>query len=270
MGGDLELQGHLANAEAQRALNGADVEAHIRARQRAVECFGESGHRLHELNAALNTGYGWMLLGDAAQAERSFEQAIQVGAAMGVAAAVAMARHNLGLVLSWAGEHERAREEEEAALDFSLEIKDARMECACRTYLARILLAAGRLHEAKEQALGAAALGHEVGPPFAPPADATLAWVLHEEGAFDVALRHAEEAYTYIEEDQQLEEGRALIAAVYGRCLRAAGRESDADAIIKAARAALMERAERISDPGLRDGFLNAIPEHAELCAAGA
>jgi eukaryotic-like serine/threonine-protein kinase len=62
-------------------------------------------------------------------------------------------------------------------------------------------------------------------------------------------------------------EGEALVRLVWAEALAASGRDEPARDALAAARRRLLERSERISDPGRRECFLGKRAVHARTLA---
>jgi tetratricopeptide (TPR) repeat protein len=189
---------------------------------------------------------------------------------MGLSAAAAGARHNLGYVLaSSEPDPERlveARALEERAIEAFEAYGSPRMAGASRMYLAAIAYAAGDLDRAEADARAAVDLLSTV-PPLHPQALATLARVLLARGHAEEALALAGSAIAALGSQSRPESGEARIRLMFAEALAAVGRAAEAASAIAEARAALLARAQKIADPTLRDRFLSAVPDNARTLA---
>jgi hypothetical protein len=77
------------------------------------------------------------------------------------------------------------------------------------------------------------------------------------------ALMAASQAMELLEAMGGVEEGEARIRLSYALALRALDHTERARKAILDARGRLLQRADRIGDPGWRESFLENIPEHA-------
>ncbi|KYF56180.1 hypothetical protein BE04_37575 [Sorangium cellulosum] len=60
-----------------------------------------------------------------------------------------------------------------------------------------------------------------------------------------------------------LEEGESLVRLTVAEALSASGKRAEAMAAIASARAALLARADKLSDPTWRERFLRDVPDNA-------
>ena len=107
----------------------------------------------------------------------------------------------------------------------------------------------------------------EVAPPLRVAAVANLARALLAQGRTGEALPIAREAFATLESLGMIEEGESLVRLVHAEALRAAGLEAEFAVAIAQARAHLLARAAKISDPEWRRRFLTAVPDNAPTFA---
>ncbi|MEI8257004.1 MAG: hypothetical protein WCJ30_15125 [Deltaproteobacteria bacterium] len=134
-----------------------------------------------------------------------------------------------------------------------------------------ILLQAGKLPDARVEA-GRAVDLQVAATPLRPKALATLARAERAMGDLRAAWAAIEEAIRGV---ALVEAGEAEIRPEYVKILLALGEAGAARAAISVARARILERAARISDATVREGFLDRLRHHArtlalarELCAS--
>ncbi|KYF58268.1 hypothetical protein BE04_00845, partial [Sorangium cellulosum] len=137
-----------------------------------------------------------------------------------------------------------------------------RAEGSARTYLARIALLARDFEAAEREARTAAEILQSA-PPLRAAAVAARARALLGLRRFDEGLSAAGEANSMLESFGTLEEGESLVRLTFAESLAANGRHDAAAAAIASARAALLARAERLSDPPWRERFLRDVPDNA-------
>ncbi|HVY44628.1 MAG TPA: hypothetical protein VHB21_02065, partial [Minicystis sp.] len=77
----------------------------------------------------------------------------------------------------------------------------------------------------------------------------------------------ATRAMAIVDEIGAIDAGDGFVRLTHAEALYAAGDIERARARIEAAKARLLERAERIGDAATRDAFLTRIPEHAATLA---
>ena len=249
-------------ARGYRAHVEGDLSALLRSATLAKVEFERAGELRNAVQQVVNGGYAHLELGDHLAAEVAQRAAIEEAERLGLAAVVALAKHNLGLALARRGALDEARAVEREAVVSARALGHSRMECGAKLYLALILAQAGALDAAAleaESALESSAAA----PLLRPKAQAALAHVLLLQGETELALGAARKAQSELEELGTIEEGEGLVRLVYAEALRAAGHDDEARAAIVAARARLEARAAKIGEPGHRESFLANVPENA-------
>jgi len=212
--------------------------------------------------ALSNVGYAWMMLGAWDRAEDALRRAIATAAALRLRRAEAAARHNLGMVLAYRGEHAAGEREELAALQVLASGSDDRLAGASRVYLAMILEMAGDFERAEAIARDAVATLGAL-PPLRSRALAVLARVVLRRGRAVEAERISDEAMRVLEV-AGVEGGARYVHLVRIEALLAVGRRDEADALLRAAKRGIDEAAARIADPELRALFLSS-PDNARI-----
>ncbi len=136
-----------------------------------------------------------------------------------------------------------------------------------RTYLAEILVAAGDFDAAHAEAIRAVEILH-VAPALRVAAQAMVARTLLRLGRTAEATVLARGAAADLAQLGEIEEGEAAVRLVLVDCLDASGAHEEAARMLAQARAWLLARAARISEPSWRTRFMNEVPTNAKLLAS--
>ena len=210
-------------------------------------------------------GYLYAELGDFERAEVALRHALSAAARMGLRELAAAVLHNLGRVLGLRHNLDEARTLEQEAIDSFVEQGEQRLEGVARTYLAEILVAAGDFDAAHAEAIRAVEILHVRAGPA-------------RRGAGDGGA-HAPAPGSYRRGDRaRARRGRGSRAARRDRgrggrrstgASRLPGRErrprGGSVPLLAQARAWLLARAARISEPSWRTRFMNEVPTNAKL-----
>jgi tetratricopeptide (TPR) repeat protein len=259
---DGQVSATIASTHAVRALFDGDLGA---ARERLIEAqdgFEAAGDLRNTCTVQSNLGFVLIELGDYAGAEEALRAALAGAERMGLQDLAAAALQNLGCALGFQGDLEEARRLEQRAIDASRKLGDPRMEGVARMYLARIGLISNDFAAAERAARVAVDL-LQVAPPLRASACAVLARALLGLGRDAEAHASAGDAFATLEALGALEEGETLVRLVYAETLARAGARAELTEVIGEARARLLARAAKISDPALRERFLRAVPDNA-------
>ena len=256
----------LHEVRAVRATVSGDLGVGLDAFQAALAGYQQIGDARNAAATRSNLGFVFAELGDFAAAERALRAAADAVGRMGLHDVGVAVHQNLGRALALGGSLEEARVVEQRALEASIEQGDPRMAGSTRAYLAQIALLAGDFLAA-ERAARASVEALSVAPPLRAGAQAVLARALLAQGRVGEAFEASREAFTQLEEAGSLEEGEAMVRLVHAEVLAARGDRDALHAVIGAARAALLARAEKISDPVWRHRFLHGVPENARTLA---
>ena len=208
-------------------------------------------------------------LGDFESAEESLQAALTSAERMGLTDLATAALQNLGRVLAQRGRLNEARLFEQRAVDAFHRVGDARSEGLARRFLAEIALLATDRSSAEREARAAVELLRGT-PSLGAAALATLARVLLAKGNAEAAEPIALEAIAALEEVSGVQDDEILVRLVYAKVLAANGNHGESRRVAARAKAVLLARAAKISDPAWRERFLSAVPLHAEtraLCA---
>ena len=248
-------------ARAWRALHDGDYAAALFLDQKVEECFTLVGDLRQACRQQASVGYGQLMLGANAAAERSLRNAIATATKIGLHQVTAQAQHNLGLCLARIGRIDEGREVERAAL-VAFDAQDNRRQQAfARNYLAEIELCAGNAGAALRYARDAIALDADQ-PGFHCVYRARAAIALLLAGDAASALTEATTAIGLMETHGRPEEGEMVVRLAFARALHANGKPEAVDAITDT-KERILGAASRIGDESLRRSFLEAVPEHA-------
>ncbi len=176
---------------------------------------------------------------------------------------LATAKLNLGLILSYRHHHAEAETVEREALEALARAGDQRLEAAAHGYLCRILFATGRVDEAVAEGLLAEQTAS--GQLDVALAGAALAFALVAAGYPGEALQRATRAIRILERLGRVVEGESVIRLAHIEALLAIGDLAAADVALSTAFGRVHERANRITDPAWRAGFLESVPENARI-----
>jgi tetratricopeptide (TPR) repeat protein len=249
-----------------------DLGAGLDGFKAALAAFEQTGDERNASAVRSNLGFIFAELGDYAGAEEALRAALAAADRMGLHDLAIAALHNLGRVLAYRGRIADARTLEQRALDAYTRQGDPRMAGSARAYLAQIAVLAGD-HDAAEREARVAVEVLIVAPPLRAGALSILARALLAKGRLADAFAAAKEAYVQLESLGSLEEGEAAVRLVYAETLAARGARQEFAMAIVEARARLLSRAAKISDPMWRERFLTGVPENArtlELSDIGA
>ncbi|WP_437964134.1 protein kinase [Sorangium sp. So ce260] len=259
---DPEVAAHIHQARAYVGMCTGDLSAGVSGLAAAVLAIEQTGDHRNTCNMRANLGAGYAELGDFERAESMLRAALAETERMHLHDARFAAEANLAQVLAYRGQLAEARALAESSATSSRQAGLVRTELFARCYLAKIALAMGDSDVAEREARAAVALAPSA-PTFAVQASALLARALLGLGRTDEAMRAAAEASAQLAEFGTLEEGESLVRLTYAEALAASGRHAEATAAIASARAALLARAEKLSDPTWRERFLRDVPDNA-------
>jgi tetratricopeptide (TPR) repeat protein len=262
------VMARLNHGRSWAALYREDAVGMVRFEEAALACFQEAGAITSACLMAAGLGAAYQEIGALADAERVLRDAVAEAERLGVVRFRLHAMHNLGMVLALRGALDEGRAVEEEALAGFMAERDLRIAAASRFYLARILMLQGDLDGAEREARCSV----EVSAPYAQSSTVALAVLASVElcqGRGAAALEHARDAMDRLAALGHIEEGEALVRLAHAEALLATGRADEARDAAADARARLLARADRITEPAWRDGFL-ALPEHARTLALAA
>jgi tetratricopeptide (TPR) repeat protein/tRNA A-37 threonylcarbamoyl transferase component Bud32 len=258
---DPRAAGHIYRGRAIRALlagNASDALSHFRAAIANLEAAGDlRGACRHMVSA----GSAYLELGAYDEAEQILREALQVSERLGLVGVTAGAWHNLGMALARKGKLSDARLLEQRAVEAFAAQGDKRMEGGSRLYLASILWREGDLAAAEQEATRAIAIATSTASVRA-LANAMLAHVLFTRGETAAALIPSRVSMRVLKESG-VEEGESFVRLVNAEILYAEKDMTAAKKAISEARARVLARAEKISEPKWKKSFLERVPENA-------
>jgi tetratricopeptide (TPR) repeat protein len=234
--------------------------------EQAAARFADAGDARQACFRRVAVAEACVRLGAHEEAQRIAREAGEEAERMGLAPALRHAALCLALALGRGGALDEAIAVLETAIDAAAASNDLRMEGPSRLCLSEMLLCAGSLGAAEEEARAAIAKSAAF-PPIQPCALATLADVLRAQGRIAEMLEHARRAYDLLERLGQVEEGEALVRVVYAEALHESGDHAAARAVIADARERLLSVAARAGDEARSRRFLEGVPENARTLA---
>jgi tetratricopeptide (TPR) repeat protein len=258
---DPRAAGHIYRGRAIRALLAGHTStalAHFRAAIANLEAAGDLRGACRHLVSA---GSAYLELGAFDDAEQALREALQTSERLGLLGVTAGAWHNLGMALARKGKLAEARQLELRAIDAFMAQDDRRMEGASRLYLASILWREGDLAGAEREATRAIAVATSTATVRA-NANAMLAHVLFTRGESAAALIPSRVAMRVLR-DLGVEEGESFVRLVHAEILRAERDVPGANKAIHDARARIVARADKITEPRWKRSFLERVPENA-------
>jgi tetratricopeptide (TPR) repeat protein len=235
----------------------------------ALDIFRLVGDRRGEAWSLSGQGTIYLHCGEYELARVRYEEALSLRQAIGDRRGEGVALSNLGNVLLQLGERETAWTLLERAVAQLRDIGARRDQVRALTYLARAMEQSSDWGGA--QAAHQSALSHrrELGQASSSMENVSgLARVALEQGEVETARTYTEEMLTHVRAH-----GLALIEFPFQiyhtafRVFQACGSMRAARQVLREAHQALMDQAERITDPALRRSFLERVPEHGELLA---
>jgi len=243
-------------------LRGAMEEA-VAHQVSAIADFERAGDLRGACQSLANAGYMQSKLGDFEAAGEALRRAREGAQRMGLAALIALADHNLGVVLAALGRLDEAMATERSAIEAFRRSNDVRMENASRIYLARMLLAAGDTSAAEIEARLAADHPASPGPVRAGGLSA-VALALLAAGRPAEALAPASAAAALLVELGAMEDFEIQIGIAHAEALAANGDMDAAMRAIAETRRRVQRRAVGLGE-ATRRLFLEAVPDNA-LC----
>lgn len=256
-----------ARAVTAGALDSASERVELAAA--AAESFEAAGDLRNACLQRISVGYACVEIGAYARAEQALNEGLEVARRMGLSNSIPIAQAQLGRALETFGKFDQARGLLHEAIEALDKHANTRLAGVVRCYLAQALLRQGNVPEAERVAREAVDVLEGV-PPMRPTALATLAFVRLAQDQVEAALELTRRANEGLGPDTRLNFGESLVRLGHGLALRAAGRDAEAQAALEAARERLLQRAELISDPELKELFLTAVLENRTTLALAA
>jgi tetratricopeptide (TPR) repeat protein/class 3 adenylate cyclase len=268
--GDRAGEGTTLNNLAQLMCDAGDygqAEAYLSA---ALTILQATGNRWHEVNVWNDLGILYQELGELSRARSCLEQGLQLAMEMGIQKEKASyLLSNLGLVMRDQGELSTAESLLSEGLALMQAADNKHQISFFLTYLSTIHLQAGRLDQAVKQAEAALNLHKSLDLTLRTTDDlATLAAAHLAAGEVRRALPYAEQALAILEECHG--EGPEFPQRDYFigyQVLKAAGQPDRARAALASAYNLVVARADKITDPALRQSFLQRVTVNQAIVA---
>ncbi|WP_438014061.1 protein kinase [Sorangium sp. So ce315] len=259
---DVEAAAHLHEARAYQAICTGDLAAGAASLEAASRAYDQMGDRRNACSTRGGLGSAYTELGGFASAESMLRETLEEADRMQLHDLKLAVEANLAHALVARGQLAEARARAEAAAASSRQARLGHVELFARCYLAKACFALGDLDAAEREARAAVALSPNA-PTLGVQAYALLARALLGLGRTGEAVAAAAEADSMLASFGTLEEGESLVRLTFAEALAAAGRRDEAAAAIASARAALLARAGKLSDPAWRERFLRDVPDNA-------
>jgi tetratricopeptide (TPR) repeat protein len=255
------VMARLEAAQAIRALIDGDSVGYLELSRTAMHSFEEAGDVRDATIQKQNVGSALLELG-AEGAEPLLREADDACERLGLAHLSAMTRVNIAMALFRRRDFDGAEALLEATLRDSTVWNERRLETYLHAYLALVHQGRSRFDAMLREAERAVELAPEriSAQIFA---FAMLAAARLGSGQVDLALAAARRAMDLLIELGGVEVGESAIRLVYAEALEAACEHEAARAAFESARDRLLERADKIRDPGRRESFLTNIAENA-------
>jgi class 3 adenylate cyclase/tetratricopeptide (TPR) repeat protein len=233
----------------------------------ALTILQATGNRWGEANAWNELGILYQELGDFSQARTCLQQGLTLSREIGDESGQAYILSNLGPVVRDQGDLATAEQLLREGLALARKQDDRYMVSYYLSHLATVSLGAKRLDQAVEHANTALAMRQELALTLWTTADlTTLAAVRLATGDTAQALDYVCKALDILDECGG--EGPESPQQDYFACyqvLTAIGNREDAHAALESAYDLVMARADKITDPDLRQSFLTRVPVNREI-----
>jgi class 3 adenylate cyclase/tetratricopeptide (TPR) repeat protein len=225
-----------------------------------------TGNRWEEVNIWNSMGILYHELGDLSTAQTCLRQGLNLAQEIGDEAGQAYLLVNLGLVACDSGDLAAAERQLTDGLTLAQSQDDKRLVSSFLSYMSITSLRASKLEQAVEQAEKALTLHQELGMLNAIDDLATLAAAHLAAVNMDQALMYAEQALAIL--DGCGGGGPEFSQRDYFICyqvLAGVGQEERAQAALQSAYNLVMARAEKITDPFLRQSYLGKVGVNREI-----
>ncbi|MEM9462239.1 MAG: protein kinase [Myxococcota bacterium] len=261
---DPEARGPLHSARSLRALVTGALGTAYKEIKVAAAAFERVGSHRNALEHFVGAGFFLLELGCVEQAETILRRTIERAAGLGLEHLSAVARHNLGRRIGEQGRLAEGLELEHEALVKFQRHANTRMQGLTSCHIAWLLLIGGHPEESAAHVNAALEL-LEDHPASRLIALATRAQILMRIGDRAESLLDARDAIKGLGSIGRVMEGESFIRLTWAEALWANERLDEAREAIVAARANLVERAERIVHEELRHSFRTNVPENARI-----
>ncbi|MCB0167780.1 MAG: tetratricopeptide repeat protein, partial [Anaerolineae bacterium] len=243
------------------------TETHLR---QALMVQQAIGNRWEEINIWNDLGILYQELGKFGEAQEYLQRGLAISQEINDKSGEAFLRCNLGLVMVEADNLEHAQEELSIGLALAREQQDKDLESGFLSYLSMLKLKENHLEAAIDHAQAALTLRHELGLHLRTADDlATLALAAIQAGDLARGLALGQEAFDLLETCQG--EGPEFPQRAYFICYHvftANGEPERAHAALASAYTLVMDRANNIIDPALRQSFLEQVMINRAIVAA--
>lgn len=262
-------ESRLLNALAVIASQRGDVVAVLEYSRRATALRRQLGDRRNEAIGLSSQGGSWLELGNFERAREALSECLRLHRAMGDHAMEPIATANLSQLALWEGDVEEARRQAEAALACAIEVQAQYLQVFALWCLGDALAAGGDAAGAERAFAQAFETAQAMSSPVRHDAGAGLARVALARGDVAAALAHLQEVLPVAHDAAALDGtlGATQIRLTTWRVLTAAG-DARAAAVLQTAHAALQTHAASLSDPALRQSFLERVPPHRDVVRA--
>jgi predicted ATPase len=228
-----------------------------------------TGNRWEEINVWIGLGILNQELGDLPAAQTCLQQALMLSQKIGDEAGQAYVLCNLGLVMADRGDLEAAEKLLSDGLALTRTQADRDLESGFLSYLSMVSLQKGHLQQAIEQAEAAIIIQQELDQRLRMTDNlATLASAYLAANNLTSALDYAQQTLALLEECGG--EGPEFPQRDYFICfqiLAATGQVKPAQTALQSAYELVMARANKITDPALRQSFLERVVVNREIVA---
>lgn len=240
--------------------------AALDAMRRSVMAFRAIGERRREAEGLNDLGMLWRDVGGLAEARRCFEQALTTQTAIGDLRGALFTSLNLGRMLIDEAA-DRSAQLYASALAHARELGDHESEAYARSYLAHLAEHQGRYDDAEHGFRAALAIRDALETPAAAMEErAGLARVALARGDAPAAAALARSVLAFLSaEGAEAMEFPLLAYLSCYEALRAADAPNEALSALDAAYRLLMERADSIADPDIREGMLYNVAVHRRI-----
>jgi ATP/maltotriose-dependent transcriptional regulator MalT len=264
----LQLASLAISADASGDLVGA-----LGLQLQSLQLSREAGDRVSEATCLSNLGRVRLLLGDLSQARRDLSAALEMLKANDDRVVESWALTHLAMLTLWQGDEPRALALARQAVDIAAVAQAPNYEAFAGIALGGAELDVGRRAEARQayaRALKQALLTGDVQTQHS--ANAGLARVALAEGDTATALAVLLPVLDHAAAGRSFESDVLQPRLIELTCYQALTRANDPGSAewLTRAHSALMTQADTITDPALRQGFLENIPHHRAIAVAWA
>ena len=235
--------------------------------EEAVETTRVIGDRAKEITALNNLGCMYHAFGDLPEAQLYQEESLRLSKILQHKLGESLAAINLGLVLYDSGKASAALEYANHSLKIDQEIGDKSGEGYSLTGVALASEKVGELSTAYDSHKKAYDLRQEIGQESLSIDNlAGLASILLAQKQQEKAMEHVNEVLSWINENGI--DGIEYPIRVYLTCIKVLqqnGRNETAVQLLNSALAHMHQKASKISDPQIKEAFLEQVPLHQQL-----